>query len=277
MDALQGLSDSDEQADDVKLQEGESLEGLVSHLDECNIRPVSDSTKIPGFRNVSTSRQAVFITEGGEAKISQISPRRWRVLPRGGETYEVSGKQEAIDEARGIVSGLSLQHLRGLQEKQRGLQSRLSGTKRAHSTKRTGAGFLASRVDGTTLPAIASEHLQNIRRAASNPEVAERHAEVFQKLLDGHETLSEDDVRRLRHAARHPELAGSVKRSLMAAADLHEAARLADESGAGVGEEPDARAGGDSLTPGEIRRDIERVVGAPYPPRGGRSRRGSRR
>lgn len=34
MDALQGLSNSDEQADDVKLQAGESLEGLVAHLDE---------------------------------------------------------------------------------------------------------------------------------------------------------------------------------------------------------------------------------------------------
>lgn len=34
MDALQGLSDSDEEVDDVKLQTGESLEGLISHLDE---------------------------------------------------------------------------------------------------------------------------------------------------------------------------------------------------------------------------------------------------
>lgn len=245
-----------------------------------NIRPVSDSTKIPGFRNVSTSRQAVFITEGGEAKISQISPRRWRVLPRG-EAYEVRGKQTAIDEALGIVSGLSPQHLRGLQEKQRRLQSNLSAqsprTRRSHSTKLAGAGFLVSRADGTALPAIASEHIQNIVRAARIPEVAGRHAEVFQKLLDGHETLSEDDVRRLRHAARYPELAAGMRRSLMAAADLHEAARLADETGTGVGESPDERAGAETLSPGEIRRDIERVVGAPYPPRGGRRRRGRRR
>lgn len=34
MDALQGIPDSDEQADDVKLQAGETLEGLVTHLDE---------------------------------------------------------------------------------------------------------------------------------------------------------------------------------------------------------------------------------------------------
>ena len=34
MDALQGLPNSDEQAEDVKLQAGESLEGLLSHLDE---------------------------------------------------------------------------------------------------------------------------------------------------------------------------------------------------------------------------------------------------
>ena len=33
MDALQGIPDSDEQTDDVKLQAGETLEGLVTHLD----------------------------------------------------------------------------------------------------------------------------------------------------------------------------------------------------------------------------------------------------
>ncbi len=82
-----------------------------------------DPTKIRGFRNVSTSHQAVFITAGGEAKISQISPRRWKVLPRGGEAYEVSGKQEAIEEARGISSGLTPSHVRTLQERQRALQS----------------------------------------------------------------------------------------------------------------------------------------------------------
>jgi hypothetical protein len=67
----------------------------------------------------------VFITEGGEAKISQISPRRWKVLPRGGEAYVVSGKQEAIEEARGIATGLTPSHLSELQEKQRRLQSRV--------------------------------------------------------------------------------------------------------------------------------------------------------
>lgn len=86
---------------------------------------MSDPTKIRGFRNVSTSHQAVFITEGGEAKIRQISPRRWQVLPRGGEACEVSGKQEAIEEARSIASGLTPSHLQGLQEKQRRLQSSL--------------------------------------------------------------------------------------------------------------------------------------------------------
>ena len=207
-----------------------------------NIRLVSDSTKIQGFRNVSTSRQAVFITDGGEAKISQISSRRWRVLPRGGEAYEVNGKQEAVDEARGIVSGLSPKHLRGLQEKQRRLQSRLIAksprTKSKHSTKlSSGAGFLASRVDGTAMPSIAAEHLKNVIRAARHSDMIARHQELFQKLLDGYETLSEDEDRELRHVARHPELAGSVSRSLTAAADLHEAARLADEgAAAGLGE-----------------------------------------
>jgi len=86
---------------------------------------MSDPTKIRGFRNVSTPHQAAFITEGGEAKISQISPRRWKVLPRGGEAYEVSGKQEAIEEARGIATGLTPSNLRELQEKQRRLQSSL--------------------------------------------------------------------------------------------------------------------------------------------------------
>jgi hypothetical protein len=59
----------------------------------------------------------VFITEGGEAKISQISPRRWKVFPRGGEAYEVSGKQEAIEEARGIARGLPPAHIRELGER----------------------------------------------------------------------------------------------------------------------------------------------------------------
>lgn len=86
---------------------------------------MSDPTKIRGFRNVSTSHQAVFITEGGEAKISQIGPGRWKVLPRGGEAYEVSGKQEAIEEARGIATSLTPSLLRELQEKQRRLQSSL--------------------------------------------------------------------------------------------------------------------------------------------------------
>lgn len=75
---------------------------------------MSDSTKIRGFRNVSTSHQAVFITEGGEAKISQLGPRRWKVLPRGGEAYEVSGKQRAIQEAQGFVGGSARSHSRSL-------------------------------------------------------------------------------------------------------------------------------------------------------------------
>ena len=100
-----------------------------------------------------------------------------------------------------------------------------------------------------------------------------RHQELFQKLLDGYKTLSEDEDRELRHVARHPELAGSVSRSLTAAADLHEAARLADEGAAEISE----TVGGSSLTPGEIQRDIERVVGSPYPPRGSRGSRSTRR
>jgi len=168
------------------------------------------------------------------------------------------------------VSGLSPQHVRGLQEKQRRLQSSLTGQSsrrkqaQAHSTKLTGAGLLVSRSDGTALPAIASGHIQNIVRASRHPDVADRHADVFQKLLDGHETLNNEEVRRLRHAARYPGLADSVSRSLMAAADLHEAARLADESGG-----REETAGDSPLTSGEIQRDIERVVG-PYPPRGSR-------
>lgn len=88
-----------------------------------------DPAKIRGFRNASTSRQAVFITEGGEAKISQIGQRRWKVLPRGGEAYEVGGKQKAIEEARGLVTGLTPSYLRELQEKQRRLQSSLLADK----------------------------------------------------------------------------------------------------------------------------------------------------
>jgi hypothetical protein len=87
---------------------------------------MSDPTKIRGFRNVSTSHQTVFITEGGEAKIRQISPRRWEVLPRGGEAYEVNGKQEAIERARGVETGLTPSHLRDLQEKQQRLRSSLA-------------------------------------------------------------------------------------------------------------------------------------------------------
>lgn len=233
---------------------------------------MSDSTKIRGFRNVSTSHQAVFLTEGGEAKISQISSRRWRVSPQGGEAYEVSGKQAAIEEARGIASGLTSGHLRELQEKQRRLQSSLLASvpkptrKHAHSSKlRADAGFLASRADGTALPSITAEHLKNIRHAAKHPDMIAHYQELFQKLLDGYETLSKDEVRALRHAARHPALAGSVGHSLGAAADLHEAAKLADEDAAGAGNPPGG--GRSSLTPGEIRRDIERVIGAPYPPR----------
>jgi hypothetical protein len=76
----------------------------------------------------------VFITEDGEAEISQIGPRRWKVLPRGGKAYEVSGKQAAIDEARGIATGLTSSHLRELQEKQRRLQSSLAEPpKRSHA------------------------------------------------------------------------------------------------------------------------------------------------
>lgn len=86
---------------------------------------MSDPTKIRGFRNVSASHQAVFITEDGEVKISRIGPRRWKVLPRGGEAYEVSGKQKAIEEARGIATGLTPSRLREMQEKQRRLQSSL--------------------------------------------------------------------------------------------------------------------------------------------------------
>lgn len=86
------------------------------------------------------------------------------------------------------------------------------------------------------------------------------HQAVLQKLLDGHGPLGKDEIHVLRVAARHPDFAGKVSRSLEAAADLHEAARLSDEGAA-------RRA----LTSGEIQRDIARVIGAPYPPR--RSRR----
>lgn len=97
-----------------------------------------------------------------------------------------------------------------------------------------------------------------------------RHKAMFHKLLEGQETLGEDEVRVLRHAARHPDLAGNVSRSLEAAANLHEAARLSDEGSVANGETFDrgVRSGRRPLTPGEIRRDIERVIGSPYPPRG---------
>jgi len=67
---------------------------------------------------VSTPRQAVFVTENGDVKIRQFGPRRWQVLPRGAEAYEVGGKQEATEEARKIIAtGLTSSHIRELQDK----------------------------------------------------------------------------------------------------------------------------------------------------------------
>lgn len=63
---------------------------------------MSDTTRIPGFRNVSTTRQAAFITEDGGAKIRRLNARRWEVLPRGGEAFEVTGRDSAIAEARRV-------------------------------------------------------------------------------------------------------------------------------------------------------------------------------
>ncbi len=78
-------------------------------------RCLGDPTKIRGFQNVSTSRQAVFVTENGDVKIRQLGPRA--------EAYEAGGKQDAIEEARKIVTaGLTPSRIRELQEKQRGLQ-----------------------------------------------------------------------------------------------------------------------------------------------------------
>jgi len=144
--------------------------------------------------------------------------------------------------------------------------------KRSHSTKiRSEDGFLGSRHDGTAEPVLAGAHLRNVIRASKHPDVLSRHLEVFEKLLDGRETLAEDEVRALRHAARHPDFAGPVSQSLGAAADLHEAARQEDKRAA---VEADSPSNDRSLTPSEIKRDISNVLGASYPPRG--NRRGRR-
>jgi hypothetical protein len=93
------------------------------------------------------------------------------------------------------------------------------------------------------------------------------HPEVFEKLRR-HETLGEDEVRGLRHAAGHPDFKGSIGQSLGAMADLHEAARRTDErAAAGVSEEDDRRP---SLTHAEIQQDLRRVLGPSYSPSGGR-------
>ena len=76
---------------------------------------------------MSTTRQAVFVTENGDVKIRQFGPRRWQVLPRGAEAYEVGGKQEATEEARKIVAaGLTPSHIHELQDKQRRLQRQIA-------------------------------------------------------------------------------------------------------------------------------------------------------
>src|SRR3982750_1198867 len=90
-------------------------------------RRMRDPTKTRGFQNVSTTRQAVFVTENGDVKIRQFGPRRWQVLPRGAEAYEVGGKQEATEEARKIVAaGLTPSHIHELQDKQRRLQRQIA-------------------------------------------------------------------------------------------------------------------------------------------------------
>jgi hypothetical protein len=112
---------------------------------------MSDPTRIRGFQNVSTSRQTVFITEGGEAKIRQISLRRWEVLPRGGEAYEVNGKQEAIEEARSVATGLTLSHLRELQKRQQLLQSSIL----TEASKKKSRAKIKSEIDEVLAKTIA--------------------------------------------------------------------------------------------------------------------------
>lgn len=139
------------------------------------------------------------------------------------------------------------------------------GGRRAHSTKITSDdGLVGFSADGSALPLLRGEHYRNIRKASKHPDMLSRYPEVFQALLNG-QTLGKDEVRDLRRAARHPDFAGSVSDSLVAAADLNEAA-AADALGAPV------KSGGRSpfslkKTSAEIKRDIERVTGAPYPPR----------
>jgi len=96
---------------------------------------MGDSTKIRGFRNVSSSGQAVFITDDGEAKIRQLSPRKWEVLPRGGEAFRVGSKQEAVDQAKAISTGLTSTHVGALEQKRRQLEAGLTSKEIEHDVR----------------------------------------------------------------------------------------------------------------------------------------------
>lgn len=98
---------------------------------------MADATKIPGFRNISSSsRELTFITNNGKAKIRRISAQRWEVLPRGGQATYVRGKQAAIDEALGISSGLTKSHAESLMERQRALQLSISSAPKKSAPKK---------------------------------------------------------------------------------------------------------------------------------------------
>ncbi len=110
---------------------------------------MADPTKIPGFRNISSGRQAAFISNDGEVKIRQISAQRWEVLPRGGQAILVRGRQSAIDEARGIKTGLTRSHVQSLMERQRALDLSISSTpKKSAPKKKAKQSWLSRKIFG---------------------------------------------------------------------------------------------------------------------------------
>jgi hypothetical protein len=98
---------------------------------------MADKTKIAGFRNITSGRQTSFVTDDGKVKIRQINARIWAVLPRGGSPYHVRGRRAAIDEARGIKSGLTRSHVAGLGLAHHILEKRLSLESVTKAPKRT--------------------------------------------------------------------------------------------------------------------------------------------